>query len=133
MKKLLPLLFILLVGALNVSAQSEKTENQDGKPSEVIKLFFTRVCNDEIDNALKLLSKKINARQYQLRGMLEAGAKECKQNKGLQSVEIAEEKIKDKNASVLGVRTFQNGKQKGLDMKLVLEEGSWKVTFTPPK
>lgn len=131
------LAFVLLVIGITVGVRALTGFNlfsfiSSDNPADVVTDFNRALCEADLDGAQEKLSATVGLPPELMRLGLGAGARECKDNGGLDEVVIREAKIDGEVAAVHGFNRFKNGKTSfPFAMKLYLEKGEWKIAFNP--
>lgn len=97
-------------------------------PADVAKDFFMKVADND-KSALDLLSPQLveTLGHEKLEKGIEKEAASVKEKGGIKSIDVEEEKVEEKSASLKLKITYSDGSTKSEKMDLMLVEDKWKI------
>lgn len=101
-------------------------------PSQTVKNFNKYVSEGKIDDATKLLSKRVisNMGIDKVKSGLARTTKNIKERGGITSLEIVKEEIIGEVAEVHMIISYGNGSKINEKVQLIKEEGDWKIDIS---
>ncbi len=101
-------------------------------PGTTVEKYYQAVESGKSDAALKLFSSKEledEDTKKKLLALIAMGTEEIKTKDGIKSIEIEKEEIDGDSAKVTAKVTYGNGKTDSQKVKLIKEDGKWKLTL----
>ena len=100
-------------------------------PEDSAKKFLSLVEQGD-NSALDLMAPELTQMlgKEKLEKAIEEKSKEIKEKGGIKSIDFADKKIEDNEATMSVTTNFQNGKSETEKMKMINKDGKWLITIS---